>query len=206
MDWTSIYLNTSNLNVFILGTGEVATRRANKFLDHGANVKLAGNDLSEELEHKGAILCSTEDVDELVGWSDMVIVASGDRELSDHVCEIAQGKLINRADFPQKGDVIVPTSFNIGDIEISIFTNGKSPLMARQLRKKIQSIITEDDILEIELQDYARSQLKGVVDNQKERKKCLYQIFEDEKINDLIKSRKMDDAKDYIDKLIRGLE
>jgi precorrin-2 dehydrogenase/sirohydrochlorin ferrochelatase len=102
--------------------------------------------------------------------------------------------------------VIVPTSFNIGDIEISIFTNGKSPLMARQLRKKIQSIITEDDILEIELQDYARSQLKGVVDNQKERKKCLYQIFEDEKINDLIKSRKMDDAKDYIDKLIRGLE
>ncbi len=206
MDWTSIYLNTSNLNVFILGTGEVATRRANKFLDHGANVKLAGNDLSEELEHKGAILCSTEDVDELVGWSDMVIVASGDRELSDYVCEIAQGKLINRADFPQKGDVIVPTSFNIGDIEISIFTNGKSPLMARQLRKKIQSNITEDDILEIELQDYARSQLKGVVDNQKERKKCLYQIFEDEKINDLIKSRKMDDAKDYIDKLIRGLE
>jgi precorrin-2 dehydrogenase/sirohydrochlorin ferrochelatase len=206
MDWTSIYLNTSNLNVFILGTGEVATRRANKFLDHGANVKLAGNDLSEELEHKGAILCSTEDVDELVEWSDMVIVASGDRELSDYVCEIAQGKLINRADFPQKGDVIVPTSFNIGDIEISIFTNGKSPLMARQLRKKIQSIITEDDILEIELQDYARSQLKGVVDNQKERKKCLYQIFEDEKINDLIKSRKMDDAKDYIDKLIRGLE
>lgn len=206
MDWTSIYLNTSNLNVFILGTGEVATRRANKFLDHGANVKLAGNDLSEELEHKGAILCSTEDVDELVGWSDMVIVASGDMELSDYVCEIAQGKLINRADFPQKGDVIVPTSFNIGDIEISIFTNGKSPLMARQLRKKIQSIITEDDILEIELQDYARSQLKGGVDDQKERKKCLYQIFEDEKINDLIKSRKMDDAKDYIDKLIRGLE
>ena len=29
--------------------------------------------------------------------------------------------------------------------------------MARQLEKKIQSIITEEDILEIELQDYARS-------------------------------------------------
>lgn len=42
MDWTSLYLKTANLNVFILGTGEVATRRANKFLDHGANVKLAG--------------------------------------------------------------------------------------------------------------------------------------------------------------------
>ena len=49
MDWTSIYLKTSNLNVFILGTGEVATRRANKFLDHGANVKLAGDNLADEL-------------------------------------------------------------------------------------------------------------------------------------------------------------
>ena len=126
MDWTSLYLNTSNLNVFILGTGEVATRRANKFLDLGANVKLAGNNLSEELEHKGAVLCSTNDVDELVGWADLVVVASGDEELCNHVCDIAQDKLINRADFPGEGNIIVPTSFSIGEIEISIFTNGKT--------------------------------------------------------------------------------
>ena len=205
MDWTSLYFKTSNLNVFILGTGEVATRRANKFLDHGANVKLAGNDLSKDLEDKGAVLCSTDEVDELVSWSDLVVVASGDNELSEHVSNIAQDKLINRADFPQKGDIIVPTSFNIGEIEISIFTNGKSPLMARQLRKKIQSIITDEDILEIELQDYARLKLKGVIENQKERRDCLYRIFEDEKINDLIENRQIDEAKDYIDNLIRGL-
>lgn len=205
MDWTSLYLKTSDLNVFILGTGEVATRRANKFLDHGANVKLAGNYLSKDLECKGAVLCSTDGVDELVEWSDLVVVASGDEELSDYVCGIAKDKLVNRADFPQKGDIIVPTSFNIGEIEISIFTNGKSPLMARQLRKKIQSIITEEDILEIELQAYARSELKNVVENQKERRTYLYKIFEDEKINELIKNGEIDEAKDYIDNLIRGL-
>ena len=206
MDWTSLYLKTAGLNVFILGTGEVATRRANRFLDHGANVKLAGNNLSDDLEHKGAVLCSTDDVDELVEWSDLVVVASGDEKLCDYVCGIAQNKLVNRADFPQKGDVIVPTSFNIGEIEISIFTNGKSPLMARQLRKKIQSIITEEDILEIELQDYARSKLKDILENQKDRRKYLYEILEDEKINDLIKDGKIDEAKDYINNLIRGLE
>ena len=205
MDWTSLYLKTSDLNVFILGTGEVATRRANKFLDHGANVKLAGTHISEELECKGAVLCSTDDVDDLVEWSDLVVVASGDEKLSDHVCEIANDKLVNRADIPQKGDIIVPTSFNIGEIEISIFTNGKSPLMARQLRKKIQAIITEEDILEIELQDYARSLLKDNVKNQKERRKYLYELFEDEKINDLIENRKIGEAKEYIDNIIRGL-
>lgn len=205
MDWTSIYLKTSNLNVFILGTGEVATRRANKFLDHGANVKLAGDNLADELVSKGAILCSTEDADDLVEWSDFVVIASGDRTLSNYVSKIAEDKLLNRADFPSEGNVIVPTSFNIGDIEISIFTGGKSPLMARQLRKKIQSIITEEDILEIELQDYARNKLKGIVQDQKDRRKCLYEIFEDEKINVLIKNRNIVEAKDYIDDLIRGL-
>lgn len=205
MDWTSIYLKTSNLNVFILGTGEVATRRANKFLDHGAIVKLAGNNISSELESKGAILCSISEVDNLVKWADLVVVASADKEMCDYVCGISQNKLVNRADFPQEGDVIVPTSFNIGDIEISIFTNGKSPLMARHLRKKIQSIITDDDILEIELQDYARSQLKKVVGEQKVRRKYLYEIFEDEKINELIKTGSVDEAKIYIDNLIRGL-
>ncbi len=191
--------------MFILGTGEVASRRANKFLDHGANVKLAGNSLSDDLKDKGADLYSIGDVDELVEWSDLVVVASGDEELSEHVSEIAQDKLVNRADFPLKGDIIVPTSFEIGDVEISIFTNGKSPLMARQLRKKIQSIITEEDILEIELQDYARLELKRVLKNQKERRQVLYEIFEDEKIRGYVENRQMDDAKDYIDNLIRGL-
>ena len=206
MDWTSLYLKTSDLNVFILGTGEVATRRANRFLDHGACVKLAGNDMDEELLLKGAELCSTEDVDELVEWCDLVVIASGDEKLCDYVFKISGDKLVNRADYPQEGNIIVPTSFSIGDIEISIFTNGKSPLMARQLRKKIQSIITEDDILEIELQDYARSQLKDVIDDQKERRKCLYDIFENEIINDLIRNNEIDKAKDYIDNLIRGLQ
>ena len=205
MDWTSIYLKTSNLNVFILGTGEVATRRANKFLDHGSNVKLAGGKLANELKDKGAILCSTGEVDELVLWADLVVLASGDKQLSDYVSEIAHDKLINRADLPQEGNVIVPTSFDIGDVEISIFTNGKSPLMARQLRKKIQSIISDEDILEIELQDYARLKLKDVISNQKDRRDYLYEIFENEEINEYISAGKIDEAKNYIDNLIRGL-
>lgn len=204
MDWTALYLKTSALKVFILGTGEVATRRANKFLNHGAIVKLAGNSINEELSKNGAELYSTDDVDDLVDWSDLVVIASGDRKLSDYVVDISKDKLVNRADFPDNGDIIVPTSFNIGDIEISIFTNGKSPLMAKQLRKRIQSIITEDDILEIELQDYSRSLLKEYVSNQKDRRDYLYEIFENEEIQELIKSRKIDEAKSVIFELIQG--
>ncbi|WP_303295169.1 precorrin-2 dehydrogenase/sirohydrochlorin ferrochelatase family protein [Methanobrevibacter woesei] len=202
MNWTSVYLKTNSLNVFILGTGEVATRRADKFLSHGASVKLAGESLDSSIEEKGAILVSTDDVDELVNWADLVIIASGDRELSNYVASIADKKLLNRADFPNDGNLIVPTSFNIGDVEISIFTNGKSPLMARQLRKKIQEIITDEDLIKMELQDYARSILKEKVENQKERRTYLYTIFEDKNIHDLIEKNKIDEAKSYIYNLI----
>lgn len=205
MDWTSLYLKTSNLNVFILGTGEVATRRANKFLDHGACVKLAGDSLNKQLIDKGAILVTTDDVEELVQWSDVVVIASGDRQLSNYVSKLASDKLLNRADFPNEGNIIVPTSFNIGDVEISIFTNGKSPLMARQLRKKIQSIITKEDILEIELQDYARKLLKSKIANQKKRRQYLYQISNDENIEEMINNNDLNAAKNYIADLIRGL-
>lgn len=202
MDWTALYLKTSGLKVFILGTGEVASRRANKFLDHGAIVRLAGNSISDDIKSKGAELYSTDDVDDLIDWADLVVVASADKDLSNYVSEMSEDKLLNRADFPYDGDIIVPTSFNISDIEISIFTNGKSPLMARQLRKKIQSIITEEDILEIELQDYSRSLLKEIIPDQKERRKYLYEIFEDENIQELIKTREIDKAKDVINELI----
>lgn len=203
MDWTSIYLKTEDFNVFILGTGEVATRRAHKFLDHGANVILYGDCLDSELEKKGALLKSSDDLEELVLWADLVVIASGDKALCEEVSILAKDKLLNRADFPQKGNVIVPNSFNIDeDIEISIFTKGKSPLVSKYLRRKIQEIITEEDIIKIRLQSYAREKLKTSIEGQKNRKDYLYDIFEDETIEELIRNNRIDEAKRYIDEKI----
>ena len=204
MGLTSLFLEVENKNVFILGTGEVATRRAHRFLDKGANVILAGNSIDDEITEKGAILTPLKDLDEMVKWSDIVITASGDEELCEYIASISQGKLINRADKPEKGNIIAPTSFLIDDIEISIFTNGQSPLMARELRKKIQSIITQEDILEIKLQDYARKILKERIASQKTRKEYLENILDDEEIKQCLKEGKLDEAKGLVENLINS--
>jgi precorrin-2 dehydrogenase/sirohydrochlorin ferrochelatase len=198
MGLTSLFLEVKDKNVFILGTGEVATRRANRFLDKGANVILGGNSISQELLDKGAFLKSLEDVERWVDWSDIVIIASGDEELSDYVAKISEGKLLNRADKPNEGNLIVPTSFIIGDVEVSLYTGGKSPLMAKELRKKIQSTITQEDIFEIEIQDYCRSLLKSKISNQKDRKIKLYEILNDGVVNNLLCDGKIDEAKSYV--------
>lgn len=202
MGLTSLFFEVENKNVFILGTGEVATRRAHRFLDKGANVILAGNSIDEELAKKGAVLAPLKDLDELVRWSDIVVTASGDGELCEYISSISQGKLINRADKPEKGNIIAPTSFLIDDIEISIFTNGQSPLMARELRKKIQALITEEDILEIKLQSYARNLLKEKIADQKVRKKYLEAILNNEEIKQSLKENRLDDAKRIADNII----
>lgn len=204
MGLTSLFLEVENKNVFILGTGEVATRRAHRFLDKGANVILAGNSIDEELTKKGAILTPLKDLDEMVKWSDIVITASGDEDLCEYIASISQGKLINRADKPEKGNIIAPTSFLIDDIEISIYTNGQSPLMARELRKKIQSIITEEDILEIKLQSYARNLLKEKIEDHKIRKEYLVTILDNEEIKQCLKENKFDEAKKLAEKIINS--
>ena len=205
MGLTSVFLEVENKNVFILGTGEVATRRANRFLDKGANVILAGTDMADELKEKGAILKPLENLEELVEWSDIVITASGDEELSKYIASLSKDKLLNRSEKPEEGNLIVPTSFLIDDIEISIFTNGKSPLMAKELRKRIEATIKKEDWLEIKLQDYTRTLLKDKLDNQKDRKEILYNILNDSQIQNLLKNDKLDEAKKLADSIIKDL-
>ncbi|MBQ6813738.1 MAG: bifunctional precorrin-2 dehydrogenase/sirohydrochlorin ferrochelatase [Methanobrevibacter sp.] len=195
MGLTSVFIEVENKNVFILGTGEVATRRANRFLDKGANVILAGNTIDNELLEKGAVLKPLKDLEKLVEWSDIVITASGDEELSKYIASISKDKLLNRSEKPEEGNFIVPTSFLIDDIEISIYTNGKSPLMAKELRKRIQATIKKEDLLEVKLQDYIRTILKENMENQKERKEILYSILNNEEIKELLKNDKFEEAK-----------
>jgi len=205
MGWTSLFLKMNNKKVLIIGTGEVGKRRAEKFLKEGAEVILVGNNVSNQLKKKGAIFKNSENLISLVDWADIVVIASGDEKLNSYVSSISSEKLLNRADFPEKGDLIVPTSFYIDNVQISIFTNGKSPLMARNLRKKIQASISNEDILHIKLQDYARSILKKNVPSQKDRKKYLYEFVEDKKIKEFIHNNQLKEAKEYIDLKLKNI-
>ena len=205
MGWTSLFLNTTSKKIFILGTGEVGHRRANKFLDGDSEVILVGKDISKELIDKGAVLekdNSYENLKKLVDWSDIVVIAGGDPKTNEYVSSISGEKLLNRADYPEKGNLIVPTSFYIDDIQISIFTNGKSPLMARELRKKIQKAINDEDILQIKLQDYARKILKENISNQKDRRNHLYEILENKDIANLLHEKKIEEAKEYVNSML----
>lgn len=202
MNWTPIYLNCKNRNVLIIGSGEVGERRAKRFLDVGANVIISGGNTIPHLEKLGAIFKPLDDIESLVKWCNIVILASGDTEINNRISALAEGKIINRADYPEKGNTIIPTTFSLGDAQISIYTGGKSPLVARLLREKIESIITDEDLLQIELQDYIRRQLKNKISNQRIRRNYLYEISENKIILEYLKDDDLESAKKYADDYI----
>jgi len=206
MGWTPLYLEMQHKNVLVVGAGEVGKRRAHRFLEAGANVIICSNHVSDQLKGLGAAYKPREELSKWVDWADLVVIASGDPQLNQEVALQSKDKLINRADYPEEGNIIVPSSFFINDVQFSIFTQGKSPLMAKELRKRIQAVVKEGDILQLELQHFTRQLLKEKVEDQKKRRDYLYQILNDKKINELLDNGELEQARVSVTKLLKTLD
>ena len=205
MGWTPLFLEMDDNKVLIVGSGEVGNRRTRRFLEAGATVVVIGAHVNEDNIELGAIIKPHIELEKWVDWADIVVTASSDHDLNQKVADMSGEKLLNRADNPSEGNLIVPSSFFIGDVQICIYTGGKSPLMSKELRKKIEKVIKYEDVLQLELQSFARDILKNRVNDQKKRRDYLYTILNDPKINKLLNEGKMEDAKSYIKTWVASL-
>ena len=205
MGWTPLYLDVQDKNVLVIGSGEVGKRRAQRFLSSGANVIILSKHTSDKLKKMGALYKPREELKKWVDWADLMVVASGDSQLNQEATFLSEDKLINRADFPEYGNLIIPSSFSIGDVQFSIFTQGKSPLMAKELRKRIESVVKKKDIFQLELQHFTRQLLKKKVTDQKTRRDYLYQILNDKKINEFLDNGEVNEAQNYVTQLLENL-
>lgn len=205
MGWTPLFLEMNNKKILIVGSGEVGSRRTKRFLEAGASVAVIGNHIQDDIVNLGASIKPIKEIRKWIEWADIVVTASSDHQLNSQVADLSRDKLLNRADDPNNGNLIVPSSFFIGDVQISIFTGGKSPLMSKELRKKIQKVIKQEDVLQLELQYFARELLKDKVDDQKVRRSYLYKILNDKNIQKLLKDGKLEEAKLSVKDLVNSL-
>ncbi|MGI0079031.1 MAG: hypothetical protein ACRECH_05355, partial [Nitrososphaerales archaeon] len=79
----------------------------------------------------------------------------------------------------------------------AVSTRGLSPAMAGLLRRKIESLIDKEEILQVRLQGEVRSEIKRSIKDPSQRKKLIYRLIRDKRIFSLLKSDRFEDAKHY---------
>lgn len=192
--------------VLIFGGGKTGEKKAKKFSQANSTVIVVSKDFTDGLKRlsqqgKLKLVEAKLEIDSpstasLISKSDLVIAATNDLTLNENFVNEARkrGILVCAVDMPSINDFNIPAIAHIGEIRIAISTGGKSPAMARILRKRVEEIITKEDVLQVELQHYARNLVKSHIPDEKARRDVLYKIIQNSSIKQLLKEGNLKEA------------
>ena len=129
-----INLKLDELDVVIIGGGEVAYRKCKNFLEFNKNVTIVSKQiLNKFYDLKGNIKIIKDDYKEIyIKDASIIIAATNNRELNMEIglyCR-AKNKLVNVVDNIEISNFTVPSYIKRGDLLISVSTGGKSPSLS----------------------------------------------------------------------------
>ena len=139
-----LFVDLKGKRVVVIGGGRVAERKVQSLVDAGGSVELISPKLTARLldmARAGEISVSRRGfrAGDLEGaW--LVISATDDQEVQEMVVEEAGRRRIfcNVVDMPDKCSFIVPSLVRRGDLCIAISTAGRSPAVAKRLRREME--------------------------------------------------------------------
>jgi len=150
MKYYPICLQVEGRRCLVIGGGKVAERKVRGLLDSGACVVVISPELTHglnSLQAEGEITWEPRGYqpDDVAGFS-LVMAATDDPLVQDQVQVDANRHhiLLNVADVPEKCNFILPALVKRGALSIAISTSGKSPALAKRLRRELEVLIGQD--------------------------------------------------------------
>ncbi len=147
MDYLPISLRLRDRPVVLVGAGQVATRKARLLLRAGARLTVVAPDITAELEsllavHGGIWQPSRYRETDLHGQM-LVVAATPDRAVNEQVYReaTARGLPVNVVDAPEFCSFIFPSIVDRSPLTVAISSSGRSPVLARFLRRKIEALL-----------------------------------------------------------------
>jgi len=193
-----VLLSFKGKKVVIFGCGSVGTRRAKKILKNGGMVDIYSKEFSEEIkslkdrcDNLNLIKLdieklSDDELKKIITKYDFVITAI-DPQINRKIVKIALSldKFVNSSTNEEEINFIIPACTEVDGVIFSIYTGGKSPLIARNIR-----IIVENYLKSTDLEGIAkfRDVLKEIIPNPKDRKKILEDLLKNEKFREDLKN------------------
>ena len=206
--------NFSGKHIVVVGGGTTSYQKVLRFIDAHPKIQVVSRTFSDEMKKlqkmKKVDLVKDEvkDVETFIKSlkprPDLVIAATDNKDLNTELAVKAKslGCMVYAVDNPKISDFTLPALAEIGEVKVAISTCGKSPAMARILRRRIEKMITEEDLLQIKLQCHVREFLKNKIPDQKVRRKILYKILENAHVSRLLKEKKFDEALEEAVKIV----
>ena len=144
MDFLPIFMNVRSKPCLVVGGGEVAHRKALVLLDAGATIKAVAPDFLDTFASMKDIECVTErfQPSHLDGVM-LVVAATDDSAVNREVSEQARARNIpvNVVDNPDLCSFIMPSILDRSPLMVAFSSGGASPVLARMLRGKLETII-----------------------------------------------------------------
>ncbi|MCV6637632.1 siroheme synthase CysG [Candidatus Albibeggiatoa sp. nov. NOAA] len=147
MDFLPIFLNIRDKNCLVVGGGTTATRRTELLLQAQAKVHVVAPELSESLQTwlEQQKLTYRQGQFELKDLQQkcLIIAATNDKAVNAEISKQAHAYNIpvNVVDQPELCSFIVPSIIDRHPVQIAVSTGGASPVLARLLRAKLESVI-----------------------------------------------------------------
>jgi uroporphyrin-III C-methyltransferase/precorrin-2 dehydrogenase/sirohydrochlorin ferrochelatase len=147
MEFFPIFLDLKNRSCLVVGGGAIAERKTALLLRAGADVTLVSPDLCHNLTTwrdmgRYTHLPRTFREEDLSGQH-LAIAATNDPAVNRRIAEIA-GNLripVNVVDQPELCSFIVPSIIDRSPVVAAISTGGASPVLARLIRSRLESLI-----------------------------------------------------------------
>jgi len=207
-------LNLKGRNILVIGAGMEGAKRIKSLSNQDCKIIIVSETVNEslyEIEGKNTpiiiIRRKIEDPNIIDEFSDIFIVfaSTNDPFLNKKIIARAKEKgiLSYSIDDASSSDFFFTSIINIDEtIQIAISTSGKSPLMSKIIRDRIENaiknIIGKKDTDNIKIQEFAREHVRDYIENQHERRKFLYSIVDDREIQELIAKNNIGKAKERI--------
>ena len=173
-----IFLKLHNLNVLIVGGGNVGLEKLSFMLKSSpnANVEVVATQFLPELEalvenHPSVKLTKAKFKKKMLKKRNMVIACTDDLKVNKRVYDLSRKRYLicNIADTPDLCDYYLGGIVTKGNVKIAISTNGKSPTTAKRLREFFEEVIPDDINKMVENLNEYRKTLKGNFEDKVQR-------------------------------------
>jgi precorrin-2 dehydrogenase / sirohydrochlorin ferrochelatase len=145
MKYYPIYIKIEGKPCTVIGGGEVGERKVVRLLECGAQVTVLAQVITpalRALRDEGRIRCIHEPYEPKHLTDAFLVIGATDRDdVNAKIAADCRGKgiMVNIVDDPGRCDFILPSLFEQGDLSIAVSTAGKSPALAKRIRRELET-------------------------------------------------------------------